>query len=71
MKNVAYRVTFSYHGCCNSRWRAGSKDIAQTTNISVKTVETHRLHIMTKVGAHNVASLTKYAIREGLTSLEE
>ncbi|MEI6788158.1 MAG: response regulator transcription factor [bacterium] len=48
-----------------------SKDIAQISNISVKTVETHRLHIMTKIGAHNVASLTKYAIREGLTSLEE
>lgn len=48
-----------------------SKDIAQTINISIKTVETHRQHIMQKVGAHNVASLTKYAIREGLTSLEE
>jgi len=23
MKNVACRVTFSYHKCCNSRWRAG------------------------------------------------
>jgi two-component system response regulator NreC len=48
-----------------------SKDIAQTINISIKTVETHRQHIMHKLGAHNVASLTKYAIREGLTSLEE
>lgn len=48
-----------------------SKDIAQTIHISIKTVETHRQHIMQKLGAHNVASLTKYAIREGLTSLEE
>ena len=48
-----------------------SKDIARTINISIKTVETHRQHIMQKIGAHNVASLTKYAIREGLTSLEE
>lgn len=48
-----------------------SKDIAQTIHISIKTVETHRQHIMQKLGAHNVAALTKYAIREGLTSLEE
>lgn len=48
-----------------------SKDIAQTINISIKTVETHRQHLMQKIGAHNVASLTKYAIREGLTNLEE
>ncbi len=48
-----------------------SKDIAAVMVISVKTVETHRQHLMNKVGAHNVATLTKYAIREGLTSLEE
>lgn len=48
-----------------------SKDIATSLSISVKTVETHRQHIMQKVGVHNVAALTKYAIREGLTSLEE
>lgn len=48
-----------------------SKDIAISLTISVKTVETHRQHIMEKVGVHNVAALTKYAIREGLTSLEE
>ena len=48
-----------------------SKDIASSLAISVKTVETHRQHIMQKVGVHNVAALTKYAIREGLTSLEE
>ena len=48
-----------------------SKDIAATLNISIKTVETHRQHIMQKIGIHNVAALTKFAIREGLTSLEE
>ncbi|MEI6514581.1 MAG: response regulator transcription factor [bacterium] len=48
-----------------------SKDIAAVMNISIKTVETHRQHIMNKVGVHNVATLTKFAIREGLTSLEE
>ena len=48
-----------------------TKDIAEDLHISTKTVETHRQHIMEKVGVHNVAGLTKYAIREGLTSLEE
>jgi len=48
-----------------------SKDISGKLNISIKTVETHRQHIMRKVGSHNVAALTKFAIREGLTSLEE
>lgn len=47
-----------------------TKDIAAALHVSIKTVETHRTHIMQKVGAHNVASLTKYAIREGFTSLE-
>jgi DNA-binding NarL/FixJ family response regulator len=36
----------------------------------VKTVETHRQQIMHKLGIRSVAELTKYAIREGLTSLE-
>ena len=48
-----------------------TKKISSALHVSIKTVETHRQHIMQKVGVHNVASLTKYAIREGLTSLEE
>lgn len=48
----------------------GTKEISSMLHISVKTVETHRQHIMQKIGEHNVASLTKYAIREGLTGLE-
>jgi DNA-binding NarL/FixJ family response regulator len=47
-----------------------TKEISSMLHISVKTVETHRQHIMQKIGEHNVASLTKYAIREGLTGLE-
>jgi two-component system response regulator NreC len=47
-----------------------TKDTATKLNLSVKTVESHRLNIMRKVGVNNVAALTKYAIREGLTTLE-
>jgi DNA-binding NarL/FixJ family response regulator len=32
-------------------------------------VESHRQHIMEKLGLHTVAELTKFAIREGLTEL--
>ncbi len=45
--------------------------IASTLFISEKTVESHRRQIMNKLGIHNVAGLIKYAIREGLTTLEK
>jgi DNA-binding NarL/FixJ family response regulator len=47
-----------------------TKTIASNLHVSVKTVETHRQHIMGKLNTHSIAELTKYAIREGLTSLE-
>lgn len=43
--------------------------IAAKLHLSVKTIETHRQHIMGKLKIRSVAELTKYAIREGLTSL--
>lgn len=43
-----------------------SKEIAAHLNISVKTVETHRMHIMEKLDIHNVAELVRYAIRAGI-----
>ena len=46
-----------------------SAQIAEALSISVGTVEAHRRNIMAKLGLHNVADLTKYAVREGLTSL--
>ena len=47
-----------------------TKVIAGRMAVSIKTVETHRQHVMEKLGIHSVAELVKYAIREGLTSLE-
>ncbi len=46
-----------------------TKEIAAQLNLSVKTVETHRAQVMTKLKLDNIASLTKYAVREGLTSV--
>jgi len=47
-----------------------SKEIAAVLNLSVKTTESHRNNIMSKLGLYSVAELTKYAIREGITSLD-
>jgi two-component system, NarL family, response regulator NreC len=47
-----------------------TKQAAAALHVSVKTVETHRRQIMTKLDIHSVAELTKYAIREGLTTVE-
>ena len=46
-----------------------SATIAARLSISEATVEAHRRNIMAKLDLHTVAELTKYAIREGLTSL--
>jgi len=47
-----------------------TKEIAKALNISPKTADAGRRRIMEKLDLHSVAELTKYAIREGLTSLE-
>jgi DNA-binding NarL/FixJ family response regulator len=46
-----------------------TKQIADRLNLSVKTIETHRRHIMEKLNVTSIAELTKFAIREGLTTL--
>lgn len=44
--------------------------IALRLGISVRTAETHRAHVMNKLGIHTQADLTRYAIRRGIISIE-
>lgn len=46
-----------------------SGEVANMLNLSVHTVDTHRKNIMKKTGIHSVAELTKFALREGITTL--
>jgi DNA-binding NarL/FixJ family response regulator len=46
-----------------------TKQVALRLHVSVKTIETHRQKIMAKLDVYSLAELTKYAIREGLTTL--
>lgn len=47
-----------------------SKQIARLMHISDNTVTKHRQSIMKKLGLRNVADLTKFALREGLTTID-
>jgi len=47
-----------------------NNEIANLMGISVKTVETHRAHVMSKLDIHDVAGLIKYAIKKGLVVLD-
>jgi len=47
-----------------------TKEIAAALYVSVKTIETHRKQIMNKLDVHTIAGLTKYAIRERLTTTQ-
>lgn len=47
-----------------------SKEIAAQLHVTVKTIEWHRKSIMDKLSIRSIAELTKYAVRQGLTTLE-
>jgi DNA-binding NarL/FixJ family response regulator len=44
----------------------GNKEIAEVLHLSVKTIEFHRARIMSKLGVHTVAELTKVSLQRGL-----
>jgi DNA-binding NarL/FixJ family response regulator len=46
-----------------------TKEIATILGVSVKTADAHRTRLMQKLDLHDVAGLTRYAIRQGLTEL--
>jgi DNA-binding NarL/FixJ family response regulator len=48
----------------------GNKQIAEELFISVKTVETHKSHILEKLDLKNTAALVRYAIKNNLITLE-
>jgi len=48
-----------------------NRKIAEMLFISIKTVETHRCHIMKKLDLHSAAELTRYAIQKGIISTED
>lgn len=48
-----------------------SKEIATRIGAALKTVETHRTNLIRKLDIHSIAELTKYAVREGLTTLSD
>lgn len=48
-----------------------TKEIAFTFSVSIKTIEAQRKSVMMKLGLHNVAELTRYAIGKGIVSINQ
>ncbi|MGH9870415.1 MAG: response regulator [Candidatus Polarisedimenticolia bacterium] len=48
-----------------------TKEIAQILDVSVKTIETHRMRMMDRLGIHDVPGLVRFAIRAGIVSPTE
>jgi DNA-binding NarL/FixJ family response regulator len=47
-----------------------NKELAEALFISIKTVETHKAHILEKLGLRNTAELVKYAIKNNIISVD-
>ena len=47
-----------------------TQQIADRLHLSTKTIYSHREQLMNKLGIRSVAGLTRYAIEQGLTSIE-
>jgi two-component system response regulator NreC len=48
-----------------------NREVAERLEISVRTAETHRAHVMQKLGLRNQNELIRYAVRRGLVRVEE
>jgi len=48
-----------------------TKEIAEKLILSVKTIESHRIQLMERLGIHDIAGLVRYAIRMGIVSPEK
>ncbi len=48
-----------------------SKEVAVTLGLSVKTAETHRSHIMRKLGLHSISDLVLYAVRNNIVHISQ
>lgn len=46
-----------------------NRRIARDLSLSIKTVNTHRMHLMHKLEIHDVTSLVKYALKKGIVPL--
>jgi DNA-binding NarL/FixJ family response regulator len=46
-----------------------SRQIGEALRIHVKTVESHRMHLMRRLDIHDVAGLVRYAVRQGLINI--
>lgn len=78
VKDYACRVSKSTLSVLSSREREvlqllaegkSTREIASILQVGMKTVETYRQQIMDKLDIYSIAELTKFAVREGLTSL--
>ena len=49
---------------------SSTREIAERLNVSVKTVETHRAQLMSRLGIHDVPGLVRFAIRTGMITTE-
>ncbi len=47
-----------------------TKEIATKLRLSEKTVQSHRMQIMRRLGVHDIAALVRYAVRTGLIQAE-
>ncbi len=47
-----------------------AKEVGALLGVSTKTVSSHRRRMMVKLGIHSLAGLVRYAIRQGIASLE-